>query len=111
MDQRYEGMAVSLVRPGLQCRLAVVLYGKSFSTLSMLEKYGRLAGHLKLSLLVRAKVRWCGPAVCQELGVSAGSPGRFWKDGFLPWPIATLLSHWLTNWQYRVHTSANLASG
>lgn len=59
--------------------------------------------------LSKPQVRWCGPAVCQELRVSAGRPGRFWKDRFLRWPIATVLSHWLTNWQCRLHTSANLA--
>lgn len=57
------------------------------------------------------KVRRCGPAVCQELGVSAGSPGRFLEDGFLRWPIAKLLSHRLTNRECRWHTSANLAAG
>lgn len=45
VDQRYEGMAVSLVCPGLQRRLTVILYGKSFSTLSIFVKYVRLDGH------------------------------------------------------------------
>lgn len=78
-----------------------------FPDFFILVLYYRWTGHLKLSLLVRAQVR-CGPAVCQELGVSAGRPGRFWKDGFSRRPIAVLLSHWLTNWRHPLHTSAKI---
>lgn len=62
MDQRYEGMAVSLVRPGLQRRLAVILYGKSFLRFLYERHAAACLGHIKLQLLVRAQsevVRAC----------------------------------------------------
>lgn len=103
------------VMKGWQYRWFVLDYNAgllSYYTVSRFQRWqthGSLAGHLICRFFLKPQVRWCGPAVCQELGVSAGSSGRFWEDGFLRWPIATLLSHWLANWLYRVHTSANLA--
>lgn len=91
MDQRHEGLAVPLVRPGLQRGLALLLHGRFvFSACTRFVHWG--VELLKWTLVVHQR-----PPVCQELGVSAGTEASLFKDGFLRWPIAALAADPLAN--------------